>query len=215
MENFDNIARNTRISAPDHNNHYYPLLEHRFPYNRRIAVDVGCGIGEFTIRLANNFSNVIGIDLSSEMIRIAEREFFRKKIRYLQQDFMTMDFQNESIDLFTSVATFHHLPYADALDKMKSGLQPNGKIILLDLYRQSTLIDYLFNIIASISNKLNRPKKYNNFPPNPKLCKAWMDHEEFDDYMTIKEIISIARRLLPGVRIRRRLLWRYTLEWEK
>jgi hypothetical protein len=36
-----------------------------------------------------------------------------------------------------------------------------------------------------------------------------------DPDMTWSEVRSAARRLLPGVRWRRHLLWRYSLRWQK
>ena len=41
---------------------------------RTTALDVGCGDGKFTFEIADNFSSIIGLDSSSELLNIAEQK---------------------------------------------------------------------------------------------------------------------------------------------
>ncbi|MCP8616929.1 class I SAM-dependent DNA methyltransferase [Salirhabdus salicampi] len=52
------------------------------------VIDLGCGTGEITIRLANQFEAVTGVDLSDEMLAIAEQKArdHKTNITWFQQD---------------------------------------------------------------------------------------------------------------------------------
>jgi SAM-dependent methyltransferase len=60
--------------------------------NKRV-IDVGCGSGYLTAKLANRGSYVLGVDPSKEMIRIAKREY---------GNFPQLKFVNKSIEDFSS-----------------------------------------------------------------------------------------------------------------
>lgn len=47
----------------------------------KLVLDVGCGIGEFTIRMARQASEVVGVDFSEEAIRRAETNLGRMGIK--------------------------------------------------------------------------------------------------------------------------------------
>ena len=51
----------------DHNQQYQKYLLQEIE-NCAVALDVGCGTGEFTKELSKNSKRVIGIDISQEMI---------------------------------------------------------------------------------------------------------------------------------------------------
>src|SRR5687767_3271417 len=50
---------------------YYDRLLEQVPKPCRSALDVGCGTGTFTRLLAARSERVLGIDLSTQMIRVA------------------------------------------------------------------------------------------------------------------------------------------------
>ena len=53
------------------NNHYHPLLLRHVPAECGNALEIGCGTGAFARELARRCGHVIGLDLSTEMIRVA------------------------------------------------------------------------------------------------------------------------------------------------
>src|SRR5690625_814777 len=63
-------------------------LTHTMNHPIHQVVDLGCGTGEITYRLAKHFPEVIGIDKSETMLSIAEQKTFDKNLQvtYLKQD---------------------------------------------------------------------------------------------------------------------------------
>jgi ubiquinone/menaquinone biosynthesis C-methylase UbiE len=51
-------------------------------------------------------------------------------------------------DVIVSIATLHHMDIEAALKKMKLLLRPSGKLLILGLYQEKTLIDYAYSAIA-------------------------------------------------------------------
>ncbi len=44
---------------------------------------------------------------------------------------------------------------------------------------------------------------------------AWAAHMQHDSFLRLREIREICRSLLPGAKIRRHLLWRYSIIWTR
>jgi hypothetical protein len=44
---------------------------------------------------------------------------------------------------------------------------------------------------------------------------AWDEHGRGDSYITISQVRRTCAKLLPGARVRRHLLWRYSIIWRK
>jgi len=117
------------------------------------VLDVACGTGEFErLLLSENPSQqVTGVDISSEMLAIAQN----KCSAYPQISFYTasasaLPFASNSFDVIVSASAFHFFDHPDtALQEMKRVLKPSGKLILLDWCR-----DYLsckiFDIILRL-----------------------------------------------------------------
>jgi ubiquinone/menaquinone biosynthesis C-methylase UbiE len=58
----------------DHNRQYHKyLLKHVFN-NNGLGLDIGCGTGTFTVKLAQYCTHVIGIDISPKMVEEARKE---------------------------------------------------------------------------------------------------------------------------------------------
>ena len=67
-------------------------------------LDIACGTGNVTIRIAKHFKNIYGVDLSEDMLREAFDKFKEAKIKgkIICQD-MTELSLNREFDLITSV----------------------------------------------------------------------------------------------------------------
>ena len=108
------------------------------------VLDVGCGSGAFTIRLAQMGFQTVGVDISPRMIEVAkkltlerERERERlKNVEYYVSDLLNLPFDVNSFDIIFAGAALHHLP--DDLDKCAVEfyriLKPNGKVFMFEPY---------------------------------------------------------------------------------
>jgi SAM-dependent methyltransferase len=102
------------------------------PQPGRRALDAGCGSGRHSLVLADRFDEVIGIDLSAPMIRLATARRSRPNIAYHHADLMRFA-DPDGFDLVLSVNTLHHLPDLDgALDHLRRLTRPAGLVVLAD-----------------------------------------------------------------------------------
>lgn len=72
--------------------------------NHARALDVGCGNGQFTTRLAPYFNQVIGTDTSQSQLQHAEAA---SNVNYLQQAAEAISLENDSIDLIVAAQAAH------------------------------------------------------------------------------------------------------------
>lgn len=197
----------------NHNRHYYKYILNKIPYPCEVILEIGCGNGELCRLMAGKSRNIFGVDLSEKMIENAEKMSSEKNIKFINADILTCLFEPNSFDYIVSVATFHHLPYSEILEKSKQWLKEGGTLLILDIYKEKTILDYLVSLVAIPSNI------FMNFSKNKVLRKkedqAMKEHIKHDVYMPLKDIHEIVDSILPNAIIRRHLFWRYSLIWKK
>jgi len=69
------------------------------------ALDLGCGSGELTIKLAHNFKEIIGVDFILEYLETAKKDKKRYKIKnieFIRADAKNLPFDDETFDLIYS-----------------------------------------------------------------------------------------------------------------
>lgn len=96
-------------------------------------IDVGCGSGVFAAELAERGANVIGVDPSREMIRIANREYGNKSdVKFYSQsiEIFAASFTDMKFDIAVSNMALVTIQDLDcALYAINSLLQPHGKLV--------------------------------------------------------------------------------------
>src|SRR5215467_14351512 len=113
--------------AWNHNIHYHPLVLNAIPLGCRRALDVGCGQGLLTQRLAERCHEVIGIDTDHKTLMSARTRNERQaRIHFVEGDVMSYPFSADHFDVITVVATLHHLPLRPALTRFKNLLRSGG-----------------------------------------------------------------------------------------
>lgn len=105
--------------------------------NKRV-LDIGCGIGYYSLLLASRCLEITGIDLSSEAIEIAECHADRLKIH--NANFMTsdlFDFDTDScFDIIYCITVLMHVQdISRALTKIFTLLSPGGYLLISDANR--------------------------------------------------------------------------------
>jgi len=96
------------------------------------VLDVGCGIGNTSIKLAKRGFNVTGIDISDKRISTAKThaEHMNVNICFLVGDIENSEFTDGCFDLISCTAILHHLPDVETdLDKFSKFLKDGGSII--------------------------------------------------------------------------------------
>lgn len=219
---FDRIA----LVSPDgslQNNHYHNFLLRHLPQNCERALEIGCGKGEFSRRLAAASKSVLAIDLSPKMIRIARANSAHvSNLEFQIADVTSYDLPAEGFDCIATIATLHHLPLREMFLKMKAALKPGGVLLILDLFepernllKPKGMVDAGLNLLAIPVSVTLRLIYYHRLLPRREVRAAWAAHEAHDIYPTMNEVRALCADILPGAQVRKHLLWRYSIVWQK
>lgn len=194
------------------NNHYHEFLMRQVLANCENALEIGCGTGAFARKLAKRCGRVTAIDLSPEMIQVAqERSRGLENLQFNLADVMTWDFPKSRFDFVCSIATLHHLEQRELLLQIRDAPKPGGVLVILDLVQSSSAAERMLDVIGlGVSSGL-RLIHNGRLQPPPAVRKAWEQHGKHDHYATIKQVRALADEILPGSIVTRHLLWRYTL----
>ena len=196
----------------DHNRQYQNYLIKYIPKNCNNILDVGCGTGELTKKLSLLGKEIIGIDISENMLNEAEKRNYDEKIRYIKisvEDYLEKT--DKQFDIIISIAALHHMNEEKILKMMRNKLTESGKILILDLVQNKTIVDYFLTIIAAILNPLLMLIMNGRLRVSKNEREAWAGHFQYDKYLTIVDIKNIAKKILGKVKIKRHLFWRYSL----
>ncbi len=199
-----------------HNDYYHPFLLKHVPAQCDQALDIGCGTGGFSRLLAQRAQHVLALDLSPQMVRIAqERSKSFNNIEYQVADVLKYELPADHFDCIVSIATLHHLPLAEMLSRMKEALKSSGTLLVLDLFKAQTLSDYLLSIPALYWNFVLRLWKQRRLQPPHEVRAAWAEHGRTDVYLTLSQVRQSCDKILPGAHLTRHLLWRYSIVWTR
>ncbi|MGB7921725.1 MAG: methyltransferase domain-containing protein [Pyrinomonadaceae bacterium] len=200
----------------NHNAHYHRyLMSHIAGHCQRI-LEIGCGTGNFSRLLAGRAERVLAIDLSPQMIRLAEeRSKLYPNIEFVKGDVMTYHLPDNQFDCIATLTTIHHLPTEPILRKIREALKPGGIFVCLDLYQRSNLNDLFFDSVAYPANLFIRLIKTGKPRPSKEVREAYAEHGKTDTYLTLAQIKQICARILPGALVSRHLFWRYSIIWKK
>lgn len=239
QKDFDRLALVSEDGA-SHNDHYHNFLLRHLPSHCENALEIGCGTGTFARLLAARSERVLALDLSPEMIRIARERSGQtlpphgwgglgrgklqseptppgqfSNIQFTLADIMDFPLSENSFDCIASIATLHHLPLRETLLKLKAALKPNGVLLILDLFEAAGLPDFLLNLVALPVSAGLRFKNYGRLRRRPEVVAAWAAHEAHDLYPTRRDVHALCAEILPGAKIKKHLLWRYSIVWKK
>jgi SAM-dependent methyltransferase len=191
----------------NHNVHYHPVVLDAVPEGCRTALDVGCGDGLLAAKLAARAESVTGVDRSAEMIRQARKRDVGN-VTFLEGDYLDGAALDEGgHDFVSAVAVIHHAPFDDAIDRLVGLLAPGGRLVIVGMAYNHTPLDWVISGCGVPASRWNARLR------GGKRAPEGMPVE--DSAMHWGEVRQSTAHLLPGRRYRRRLLWRYTLVWDK
>jgi 2-polyprenyl-3-methyl-5-hydroxy-6-metoxy-1,4-benzoquinol methylase len=193
----------------NHNSHFHNYLLHQLPSKIDRVLDVGCGLGIFALKLSEKSKFVDALDVDSEILKEASKLHNAYNISYQHADFLEVDLPENYYDAIVSIAALHHMDLEAALDKIKVLLRPSGKLLILGLYREETIVDYMYsfisvplNLVYSIWHRESTTIPRKVAPRRPAQ-------------LSLKQIETVISNVMPGFRLKRHLFWRYSLIWQK
>ena len=114
-------------------------------------VDFGCGSGANTLLLANRGAHVWGVDISEDLIRLAQRRLEVNgrggAAQFIVGSAHDLPFPDDSIDIVFGIAILHHLDLQLVSKEVHRVLRPGGRAIFQEPVRNSKLIRFLRALI--------------------------------------------------------------------
>jgi SAM-dependent methyltransferase len=104
------------------------------PPGHDLAVEIGSGLGRVSKALAERFDRVIGVDISSEMLKRAQELVQDRKVEFVLGDGVSLSgVESASADLVLSFTVFQHIPKVavirDYLAEAGRVLKPGGVLV--------------------------------------------------------------------------------------
>ena len=194
-------------SVPDqrrfnHTIHYQRTLLSDLPAGARTAIDAGCGEGLASRTLAAAGLTVTGIDADAPSIERARAQE-SDGITYVVGDVLATDL--EPADVVYSGAMLHHMDIREGLERLASWTAPGGRLCIVGAAR-STWRDLPREVGSSFAEKAFA------------LVRGTWEHGSPTTWPpphTYQEVRQAVEELLPGAEYRSRILWRYTVVWDR
>lgn len=110
-----------------------------------LVLDIGTGTGNLAIKFLEAGCQVIGLDPSVRLLRMAEQKVIKWgsqfEIRLCEDPFIKIPFFDDTFDVIASTYAIHHLTDNDkqlAIREMKRVLRPDGRIVIGDVMFKDT-----------------------------------------------------------------------------
>lgn len=187
------------------NIHYDALLASLASPGDRV-LDVGCGDGFLSARLAELGCQVVALDADAGVLERAQQRWPQHRIDWLHDDFLKVDLPLGSFDVVLSNATLHHLPdAAQALTRMATLAKPGAQLGVVGFARNG-FWDWPMSIIGAVLLFVirNARGKWEHTAPI-----AW------PPALTYGGVKRVAKAVWPGCTFRRLWLGRFFLKWTK
>ena len=124
---FDGIAERYEVSRPRYPAHVVEFVTATAGLGPGAAVlEVGCGTGQLTERLACSRFRLTAIDIGPSMIAAARRRLTGTEVSFQVTSFEDLDAVDASFDLIISSAAFHWIDPEVAFTKSARLLRPGG-----------------------------------------------------------------------------------------
>ncbi len=102
-----------------------------------------------------------------------------------------------------------------ALDRMRDLLRPGGALVIIGLARNGwSPLDLALEFPAAIGLRIQLLRRRERRRAGP-AARDYQPPIVWPPAETYHDIRRVAGRLLPGLRYRRHLLWRYSICWQK
>lgn len=111
------------------------------------ALDLGCGTGNYTLELYKRGFEVVGVDISEEMLRIARKKL--PNIKFIRADAYSLPFEENTFDLVLSITMFEFIHFPErVLKEIYRVLKPGGEVVIGTMNGRS--LWFLFKRLKSL-----------------------------------------------------------------
>ncbi len=92
-------------------------------------LEIGCGVGIFTEKIANTKAEIIAVDISPDLVNKANNRVTLPNVKFCVSNIEESCFKYNYFDSIIGVSVLHHLNLAECLLNIKKCLRPGGKIV--------------------------------------------------------------------------------------
>lgn len=172
------------------------------PTQRGRVLDAGCGSGVLAHDLAALFQQVLAVDLSYDLLAIAQAQRKEDNILYCQLDLETMGFSG-GYDLIVSMNVFHHIADVPGLlQTFRDSLNLGGRLILTDVISERETPPTWVYIVGAFQEYIPNWRKYGQETANRIFCfrvsRHWLSHLAADHYLSPDAFKKLYSQYLPG-----------------
>jgi SAM-dependent methyltransferase len=140
------------------------------PKSTGLAVEIGCGMGRICLALAQRFDQVVGYDISTEMLRKARELVPNDAVDFrLTEGSALPGLSDGSVDLVLTFTVFQHIPDVDVI---RSYVQEAGRVLapggVFVLQWNGTAGDKrwrLRRVVMAVAQRLGRGDRYGRDAP--------------------------------------------------
>jgi SAM-dependent methyltransferase len=117
----------------------------------KTVLDLGCGTGENIVPLVKRGAQVIGMDISPDLVALAQRRLQDADLHAVLKVGSAYEtgLPSESVDVIFCISLVHHLDIALVCEEMKRILTKNGFVVLKEPIRFSRMYGRLRSLLPS------------------------------------------------------------------
>lgn len=156
------------------------IQKHRIHTNR--CIDFGCGIGRYSFPLAAHFHEVVGVDISEQMLQKAKSIAHEKQIsntRFIH----TNDLENlkKPVDFIYSVNVFQHIEDQNHIQEILQNLAKllNGFAYIQFDTRPQSLLYKIKKLLPDILLPRSQKRGIRRIRREPETIKEWLHKAGF------------------------------------
>jgi SAM-dependent methyltransferase len=117
----------------------------------KTVMDLGCGAGENSVLLARRAAKVVGLDISPDLVEIAQRraKVHGQTVQFIVTSAYATGLPGGSIDVVFGEAILHHLDLERAANEIRRILHPGGYAVFVEPIRDSATLRFLRRLMPS------------------------------------------------------------------
>jgi 2-polyprenyl-3-methyl-5-hydroxy-6-metoxy-1,4-benzoquinol methylase len=96
------------------------------------VLEIGCGTGEFTKKIASSGADITAIDISPDLLEVAKETTPNVNVRFHIQNVEKLGFEDGSFDVVIGSSILHHLNLNPALKEVCRVLKKGGGVVFTE-----------------------------------------------------------------------------------